>query len=61
MLLEGVVVADGCHIQNSVVSANCCLAEGAGLKDCQVGPGYAVPAGADLRGEALCAGHHPRR
>jgi translation initiation factor eIF-2B subunit gamma len=53
VLHDNVVVGDGAHVQNSVLCAGASVMAGAALKDCHVGPGYAVQAQADHRGETL--------
>lgn len=37
VILDGVVVGDGAHIQNSIVCPGANVQAGATLKDCQVG------------------------
>jgi translation initiation factor eIF-2B subunit gamma len=54
VLLEGVRVGEGAHIQNSVLCEGAVVREGAQVKDCRVGAGAEVAAGADLKGEDVC-------
>ena len=54
--MDNVVVGDNCTIQNSILSNGVQLKERAAVKDCQVGPGYSVPAGVELKGEVLAKG-----
>ncbi|CAM8881412.1 unnamed protein product [Rhodiola kirilowii] len=46
-------IADGCSIQGSVICSNAQIQERATLKDCQVGAGYVVTAGAEYKAESL--------
>ena len=48
--------ADNCIIQNSILATGVQLKERASVKDCQVGPGYTVPAGVEYKGEVLAKG-----
>lgn len=51
--MAGVDVGANCHVQNSVLSTGCRLGDGCSVKDCSLGPGYCVPAGAELDEELL--------
>jgi translation initiation factor eIF-2B subunit gamma len=53
VLMDGVALGDGAHVQNSVLCAGAAVGDGAALKECQVGPGFVVAAQADHRGETL--------
>ena len=56
MLMDNVVVGDNCTIQNSILGSGVQLKERASVKDCQVGPGYTVAAGVEVKGEVLAKG-----
>lgn len=53
VLLDDVRTGPGCSIRGCVLGAGCVVGEGARLVDCQLAPGYAVPAGAELSEETL--------
>ncbi|CAL8468630.1 g8170 [Coccomyxa elongata] len=53
VLMDGVQVQDGCHLQNSIVCHNAHLQERVTLRDCQVGPGLVVSEGLEHREEVL--------
>uniref|UniRef100_A0A0A8XPJ5 Pco144592a n=1 Tax=Arundo donax TaxID=35708 RepID=A0A0A8XPJ5_ARUDO len=53
VIMNHVVIEDGCHIQCSVICNNVQLQERAVLKDCQVGAGYVVTAGSEHKAESL--------
>lgn len=53
VLMNYVTVEDGSVIQGCIISSNVHLQERANLRDCQVGAGYVVGAGAEYRSEAL--------
>ena len=54
--MDNVVVGDNCTIQNSILGSGVQLKERASVKDCQVGPGYTVAAGVEVKGEVLAKG-----
>ena len=56
MAYNAVLPADNCIIQNSILATGVQLKERASVKDCQVGPGYTVPAGVEYKGEVLAKG-----
>lgn len=53
--MEGCVIGDNVHIQNSVLGQKVTIGSRAQLKDCYIGHGYAVPENADHRDETLAA------
>ncbi|GAX72742.1 hypothetical protein CEUSTIGMA_g198.t1 [Chlamydomonas eustigma] len=53
VLMDNVVVGDNCTVQNSILATGVQLKERASVKDCQVGPGYTIPAGVEYKGEVL--------
>lgn len=53
VLMDGVALGDGVHVQSSVLCGGAVVGDGAALKDCMVGPGYAVAPQADHCGETL--------
>jgi len=53
VVMNHVVIEDGCHIQGSVVCNNVQLQERSVLKDCQIGAGYIVTAGSEHKAESL--------
>ncbi|XP_021734277.1 translation initiation factor eIF-2B subunit gamma-like [Chenopodium quinoa] len=53
VVLNHITISDGCSIQSSVICSNVQLQERAVLKDCQVGAGYVVTAGSEIKGESL--------
>ncbi|KAL6765072.1 eukaryotic translation initiation factor 2B gamma [Haematococcus lacustris] len=53
VLQDGVVIGDGVTLQNTVCCQGASVKERTSLKDCQVGMGFTVPAGQELKGEVL--------
>lgn len=51
--MDGCSVGDGVHIQNSILAFNVSVGSKAQLRDCNIGPDFAVPENADHRDEAL--------
>ena len=53
VLMDDVRLGANCAVHGCIISAGCSLGEGVRLRDCQLAPGYAVPAGAELTEEVL--------
>lgn len=51
--MDHVTIGDGSHIQNSVLCSGVTVHPHVSLKDCTLGPGYAVAEGQDLKDEVL--------
>ena len=53
VLMDDVRLGANCAVHGCIISTGCSLGEGVRLRDCQLAPGYAVPAGAELTEEVL--------
>jgi translation initiation factor eIF-2B subunit gamma len=53
VIMDGVTIGDGAHIQNSVLCVRAVVQDRASLKDCQVGPGYVVGQASEHKEEVL--------
>ena len=51
--MDDVRTGPNCSLHNCIISSGCSLGDGARLRDCQLAPGYAVPAGVELTEEVL--------
>ncbi|WIA38932.1 hypothetical protein OEZ86_005085 [Tetradesmus obliquus] len=53
VLMDGVSIADGSHVQNSIICSGAAVQERCTLKDCQVGPGFVVAQASEHKAETL--------
>ncbi|KAJ3692263.1 hypothetical protein LUZ60_012613 [Juncus effusus] len=53
VVMNHVTIEDNCFIQGTVLSSNVQIQERASLKDCQVGAGYVITAGSELKSESI--------
>lgn len=59
VIMDDVVIAEGCHIQNSVIATGAQLQERVNMRDCHIGPGYVISEGSEHRAEVLAKGRPP--
>ena len=53
MLMDDVQLGANCALHGCIIGSGCVLGEGVRLRDCQVAPGYSLPAGTELTEEVL--------